>query len=211
MVPATKGPRGSCRASTLGPSRVVVLGLLATAVCVVLAGCAGSGAGPHYPAALPGKTTASYPSFLPKKTLDPAVDATLVGTEAKPALQVEGLPIEVKTKAFDVKVTVAGPVVPGQGLPYQQPATTSTWKVTMKGATADVPVSLADFHSVDHLGNVYVPGLVPGEHRPPSVLHPGQTLTFQIRAYELVGQGTMQWAPDHKHVAGNWDYTVEND
>ena len=29
--------------------------------------------------ALPGKTTAHYPSFLPKKTLDPDIDATLIG------------------------------------------------------------------------------------------------------------------------------------
>jgi hypothetical protein len=54
-------------------------------------------------------------------------------------------------------------------------------------------------------------GLVPGEHAPPRVLHPGQTLTFQLRAYELVGEGMMKWAPDHKHVVANWDYTVEND
>ena len=81
----------------------------------------------------------------------------------------------------------------------------------MKDATADVPVSLADFHSVDHLGAVFLMGLVPGEHAPPPVLHPGQTLTFQIRSYELVGEGMMQWAPDHKHVVAYWDYTVEND
>ena len=174
-------------------------------------GGAAGGSDPHYASALPGKTTASYPSFLPKKTLQPDVDAALVGTEAKPALQVEGLPVEVKTKAFDVEATVSGPIVPGEGLPNQQAATTSTWTVTMKDATADVPVKVADFHSVDHLGSVFVMGLVPGEHPPPPVLHPGQTLTFQLRAYELVGEGMMQWAPDHKHVVGDWDYTVEND
>jgi hypothetical protein len=43
------------------------------------------------------------------------------------------------------------------------------------------------------------------------VLQPGQTVRFRLRAYELVGEGRMQWAPDHKHVVGNWDYTVEND
>ena len=87
-------------------------------------GGAAGGSDPHYASALPGKTTASYPSFLPKKTLQPDVDAALVGTEAKPALQVEGLPVEVKTKAFDVEATVSGPIVPGEGLPNQQAATT---------------------------------------------------------------------------------------
>ncbi len=81
----------------------------------------------------------------------------------------------------------------------------------MKDATADVPVSLADFHSVDHLGSVFLLGLVPGEHPPPRVLHPGQTITFKLRSYELVGEGMMQWAPDHAHVVAFWDYTVEND
>jgi hypothetical protein len=180
-------------------------------VAVVFAGCGGGGGGSHFASALPGKTTASYPSFLPKKTLQPDVDAALVGTEAKPALTVEGLPVEVKTSAFDVRVTVSGPVVPGEGLPQQPAATTCTWTVTMKDATSNVPVSVADFHSIDHLGSVFLMGFVPGEHAPPSVLHPGQTLTFKLRAYELVGEGTMQWAPDHRHVVGNWDYTVEND
>ncbi len=179
---------------------------------LVLASCGGGGASRSPSAsALPGKSTARYPSFLPKKTLDPTIDATLIGTEAKPALQTEGLAIEAKTKAFHVNVTVSGPITPGEGLPNQSDATTCTWAVTMKDANADVPVSIADFHSVDHLGSVFLMGLVPGEHRPPAVLHPGQTLTFKLRAYELVGEGMMQWAPDHKHVVGYWDYTVEND
>jgi hypothetical protein len=112
---------------------------------------------------------------------------------------------------FHVHVTVSGPIVPGEGLPDQPAATTCTWTVTMKDASADVPVSIADFHSVDHLGAVFLMGLVPGERPPPPVLHPGQTLTFKLRAYELVGEGMMQWAPDHRHVVAYWDYTVEND
>jgi hypothetical protein len=196
------------RALKSGPSRVAVL--LVVPLAFALASCGGS-AGTQYPSALPGKSTAHYPAFLPKKTLDPDVDAVLTGTEAKPALQVEGLAVEAKTKKFDVRVTVSGPIVPGEGLPDQPAATTSTWTVTMKDATADVPVSIADFHSVDHLGSVFLMGLVPGEHPPPPVLHPGQTLTFRLRAYELVGEGMMQWAPDHKHVVAYWDYTVEND
>jgi hypothetical protein len=165
---------------------------------VLLAGC-GSGGG------------SAYPSFLPKKTLQPDVDAVLVGTEARPALQIEGLPVEVKTKSFDVRITVSGPVVPGEGLPDQPAATTCTWTVTMEDATADVPVSVADFHSVDHLGSVFLMGLVPGEQPPPPVLHPGRELTFELRAFELVGEGMMQWAPDHEHVVAYFDYTVEND
>ena len=142
-----------------------------------LAGCGGGGAGAgQYPRPCRARRPAQYPSFLPKKTLDPTVDATLIGTEAKPALQTEGLAIEAKTKAFHVDVTVSGPIVPGEGLPDQPAATTCTWTVTMKNATADVPVSIADFHSVDHLGSVFLMGLVPGEHPPPPVLHPGQTL-----------------------------------
>jgi hypothetical protein len=199
--------RGWGRARKPGPS-VLCIALLLGAL--VLAGC-GGGAGSSQPSALPGKSTAHYPSFLPKKTLDPTIDATLIGTEAKPALQTEGLAIEAKTKAFHVNVTVSGPITPGEGLPNQPDATTCTWTVTMKDASANVPVSIADFHSVDHLGSVFLMGLVPGEHRPPPVLHPGQTLTFKLRAYELVGEGMMQWAPDHTHVVGYWDYTVEND
>jgi hypothetical protein len=188
---AVTGPRG--RAFGPGPKAVVAVLLCALA----LAGC--------------GSSAVVYPSFLPKKTLNAHVDAALVGTMAKPALQIEGLPVNVETNAFHVKVIVSGPIVPGEGLPNQPMATTCTWTVTMKDASADVPVSIADFHSVDHLGSVFLMGLVPGEHAPPSVLHPGQTLTFQLRAYELVGEGMMQWAPDHKHVVAYWDYTVEND
>lgn len=142
-------------------------------ISAMLAGCGGT----------------SYPAFLPKKTLDPRVDATLVGTMARPALQVEGLAVKVETTRFDVLVTVSGPVVPGEGLPVQHDATTCTWTVTMKGAARDVPVAIADFHSIDHLGSVFLMGLVPGEHEPPPVLAPGKTVTFQLCAYELVGEG----------------------
>jgi|ERR1700733_4983977 hypothetical protein len=188
--------RGSAgnRGRAFGPGPKAIVASLFCAL--VLAGCGNA---------------VVYPSFLPKKTLDPHVDAALVGTMSKPALQIEGLPVNVKTNAFHVKVTVSGPIVPGEGLPDQPAATTCTWTVTMKDASADVPVSISDFHSVDHLGSVFLMGLVPGEHAPPSVLHPGQTLTFQLRAYELTGEGMMQWAPDHKHVVAYWDYTVEND
>jgi hypothetical protein len=181
------------RAVEPGPLRAVAALLLAT---TALAGCGGG---------------SRYPAFLPKSTLEPKVDVALAGTMARPALTVEGLAVNVKTHAFDVSITVSGPIVPGEGLPYQSPATTCTWTVTMKDATADVPVSLSDFHAINHLGAFQVPQLVPGERPPPSILRPGRILTFALRAYQLVGQGTMQWAPDRRHVVAIWDYEVEND
>jgi hypothetical protein len=190
----TLGSNSRTRGRAIGPGLGVLV--LATLSALVLSGCG---------------TASSYPSFLPKKTLAPSVDQALTGTMAKPALQVEGLPVDVRTGAYHVRVTVSGPIVPGEGLPYQVNATTCTWTVTMSDASADVPVSVADFHSVDHLGAVFLMGLVPGERALPKVLRPGQTITFQLRAYELVGEGMMQWAPDHRHVVADWDYTVEND
>jgi hypothetical protein len=189
---AEKSYRG--RAGRPGLGRV-----LTAIICgaLIFAGCGSSGS--------------KYPSFLPKKSLEPAVDAALVGTMAKPALTVEGLPVKVETPAWDVTVTVSGPVVPGEGLPVQHDATTCTWTVTMDNATGDVPLSVTDFHSVDHLGSVFLMGLVPGAAQPPPVVHPGERVEFQLRAYELVGEGMMQWAPDHQHVVADWDYTVEND
>jgi hypothetical protein len=186
--------RARWREAVFGARPGAVVGVLAL-VAVALTGCGGS----------------TYPAFLPKKTLNPQVDTTLVGTMSRPALQVEGLGVKVETTHFNVLVVVSGPVVPGEGLPAQPVATTCTWTVTMKDATGDVPVSIADFHSIDHLGSVFLMGLVPGEHALPAVLHPHRTLTFQLRSYELVGEGMMQWAPDHRHVAADWDYTVEND
>ena len=189
---------GKCEPGrALKPGPVLAAATLLIAIAS-LAGCGGTGG-------------SRYPSFLPKSTLAPHVDAVLVGTIAKPALTVEGLPVEIRTRTFAVRMTVSGPVVPGEGLPYQPDATTCTWTVTMSNATAEVPVSLADFHALDHLYSVTVPVLAPGERPLPSVLRPGQVLRFRLRAYQLVGEGTMQWAPDHRHEAAIWDYTVEND
>jgi hypothetical protein len=79
------------RGRAIGPGLVLCVGALAAAL--VLAGCG---------------TATTYPSFLPKKTLTPHVDEVMVGSMAKPALQIEGLPVAVDTKAFHVRVTVSG-------------------------------------------------------------------------------------------------------
>ena len=103
--------------SGLGPGRVLAV-LLITALA--LSGCGSGGS--------------QYPSFFAEEDPQPDVDAALVGTMAKPALQIEGLAVKVETDAFHVVVTVSGPVVPGEGLPDQPEATTCTWTVTMKDA-----------------------------------------------------------------------------
>ncbi|HLW96970.1 MAG TPA: hypothetical protein VKS25_16470 [Solirubrobacteraceae bacterium] len=180
------------RAGTPGP-----LCALSAVLLAAVAGCGGGGS--------------RYPAYLPKRTLDTSVDRALTGTPARPGLTVEGLAVDVKTRTFAVSITVSGPVVPGEGLPNQPPSTTCTWTVTMSSATADVPVSLKDFHAVNQYGAVTVPTLVPGEHAPPSILRRGRVISFQLRAYQLVGQGRMQWAPDRRHAVAIWDYEVEND
>ncbi len=115
-----------------------------------------------------GKFSPKFPSFLPTKTLNANDDRVLTGTAAKPALTVEGEGVEVKTPGWSVLVVVSGPVVPGEGLPYQPPDTTCTWTITMSDATGPVPVSLSDFNSIDHLGQIYHLTFVQGQPAPSS-------------------------------------------
>jgi hypothetical protein len=184
--------------------------LAAAALAVVALGAGGCSSHPRNPYA-GGHFTPQFPSFLPARSLHPADDRVLTGTTAKPALSVQGESVRVETPAWSVLVDVQGPVVPGEGLPVQTPATTCTWTVTMSQATATVPVSLVDFNSVDHLGHIYQLTAVEGQPAPPTAVAPGQTVRFQLRAYEAVGEGIMRWAPDRQHIVAMWDYEVEND
>jgi hypothetical protein len=138
-------------------------------------------------------------------------DQVLTGTFTRPALTVEGLPVKAVGPGWTADITVSGPTVPGEGLPYQAPSTTCTWTVTISHATASIPLSLTDFNSIDHLGHIYAMAAVPSGPTVPTRVGPGQTVTFQIRAYELVGEGVMRWAPDRQHIVGEWDFEVEND
>jgi hypothetical protein len=158
-----------------------------------------------------GKFSPKFPSFLPAKTLNASDDRVLTGTAAKPALTVEGDGVDVRTSGWSVRVVVSGPVVPGEGLPYQPPDTTCTWTVTMTDATGPVPISLADFNSIDHLGQIYHLTFVQGQPVPPSTLTPGRTISFKVRGYEAVGEGLMRWAPLKQKIVAMWDYEVEND
>ena len=115
------------------------------------------------------------------------------------------------TSHWSVIAVVTGPEVPGEGLPYQAPETTCTWTVTLSQATGDVPISAAAFDSIDYRGDLYRPRLVPGQPVPPKILRPGQTVTFELRAGEAVGEGLMRWAPVGGHIVAKWDFVVEND
>jgi hypothetical protein len=184
-----------------------LLPLLIAALIAVLAGCGA----PAKPAASPAATFGGYPSFLPKDTLNYHSDTVLTGTAQRPALTSQGDGVQVKTPQWSVLVTVSGPQVPGEGLPYQASATTCTWVVTMSGATVPVPISTADFTAIDDENNVYRPAFVPGQPKPPTVLRPGQKVSFELRAVEAVGEGLMRWAPDGRNIVANWDFVVEND
>lgn len=201
----------------LGPGlrRGLLAGSVATAA-LALAACGAHPSSATRPTATAnpyagGQFHPQYPSWLPAKTINAPSDRVLTGTAAKPAVTVQGDEVEVQTPSWSVRVDVSGPVVPGEGLPYQTPSTTCTWTVTMSAATAPIAISLADFNTVDHLGNLYHLSAVPGQPAPPSEIRPGQTITFQMRAYEAVGEGLMRWAPDGTHIVAMWDFEVEND
>jgi len=170
---------------------------------LALAGCTsatGAASEPKY---------GSLPGFLPKDSIQP--DSVLSGSAAKPALTTEGDSVRVKLAGGSVLASVTGPEVPGEGLPYQADATTCTWTVTLTGATTDIPISTRAFTSIDHLGAVYPAAFVPGQPKPPAVLKPGESTTFELRAVMAVGEGLMRWSPDGKHILASWDFEVEND
>ena len=187
---------------------VVVVGATALAIAaLLLSGCSADGHSSSTAA-----DTQSYgtlPSFLPSTTIQP--DSVLTGTTARPALTTEGDAVEVRLAGASIRASVDGPVVPGEGLPYQTPATTCTWTVTLSGATASVPIDLADFTTIDHLGAVYQVTTVPGQTAPPTALSPGQTATFELRTVMPTGEGLMRWAPSGGAIVAEWDFEVEND
>jgi hypothetical protein len=181
------------------------------AVTAVIAACGAFGVGIAVAGGSrsPSPRYGGLPSFLPRSSLHP--DSTLTGTTGRPALTSEGDSVRVQSDHRSVVATVAGPVVPGEGLPYQPSATTATWTVTLTGASAPVPIRLSTFSAVDSQGQVYRLAFVPGQPRPPAQLDSGQTARFEVRAVTAVGEGTIRWAPYRNDVLAIWDYTVEND
>jgi hypothetical protein len=151
----------------------------------------------------------SLPTYLPSSALKP--DSVLTGSAGHPALTVEGDAVLVGLPAGVVRAVVSGPVVPGEGLPFQPPATTATWTVTLSDSTADIPIVVTDFTTIDHLGASFTLALVPGEAAPPDLLRAGQTATFELRAVMPTGEGVMRWAPGGSQIVASWDFVVEND
>jgi hypothetical protein len=186
-----------------------MLGLAAgLASAVVLVGCT-SGATTHPSDAAAG-SYGSLPTWLPTTTIEP--DSVLTGSAARPALTTEGDGVEVSLPGdSSVRATVSGPVVPGEGLPFQAPATTCTWTVTLSQASASIPIAASDFTALDHLGSVYHVAVVGSQAGAPTVLTPGQSVTLALRAVMPTGEGLLRWAPDGHDVVASWDFEVEND
>lgn len=192
------------------PSVIAAVLLVAAVLAGTLAGC--SAPAVHTAKSAADKQDSKYgtlPGFLPKQSFDD--DSVLTGSVARPALTTEGDGVRVGSGADAVLVTVTGPEVPGEGLPYQTSATTCTWTITIKAGSKAVPISTKDFSTSDHLGAVYTLQLVAGQPVPPSTVAPDTSVTFELRTVMVVGEGLLRWAPDGTHPVALWDFEVEND
>ena len=197
------------------PPRTAVRGAGVGLLIAVVAGTGLTACGHQSPSARPtlaATDTSTYgglPTYLPSSSIQP--DSVLTGTTARPALTTEGDAVSGQLPGGSVLATVSGPVVPGEGLPYEAAATTCTWTVTLTSASVPVPIDVADFTTIDHLGTVYRLALVAGRPVPPAVLAAGQSTTFELRAVMDTGEGLMRWAPGAPHIVASWDFEVEDD
>lgn len=196
----TGGASIGTRGVPIGRRRAAVA-TAAAAVSFAVVGLSGCGSS--------GDSYGTTPSFLP--TSEIKADSVLTGTADRPALTSNGDAVLVKLVGGSVLVTVAGPAVPGQGLPVQKENTTCTWTVTMSAARGRVPVAVADFTAIDQLGGVSHPRVPAGTRRPPAVLAPGATVRFKLRTVMRTGEGLIRWAPGSPHILASWDFTVETD
>lgn len=185
--------------------RFGVVGAAGLLAALLLTGCTSA------PAAHPADPDAygTLPSFLPATTDRP--NSMLVADVDHPAVTSEGDDVEVHLAAGAVRMMVAGPETPGQGLPVQPEDTTCTWTVTVSHATAPVRIRAADFNTLDHLGTIYTVAPVPGRPDIPATLQPGRSVTFELRTAMPTGEGVMRWSAGTGKVLANWDFVVEND
>lgn len=139
-----------------------------------------------------------------------AADHLLIGTYARPALTIAGDEVRARTPAFSALAVVTGPLVPGEGFSYQPSYVTATWIIHIWGASHKIPLSAADFDSIDHTGNEYRLVPPPGTRMPGSVPAGGQ-VTFELRAVVPIGEDLFRWAPNGNDIVAKWDSQVEND
>jgi hypothetical protein len=147
--------------------------------------------------------------LLPKIQALPA-DHAVVGTYRQPGLTVSGDQIRVETPSFSALAVVTGPLVPGEGFTNQPKFVTSTWTVHVWGVTGHLPLTLADFDTIDHVSTEYHLQLVTGSTIP-AFLSTGQQATFQVRTVMPIGEGLFRWAPNGDNIVAKWDFQVEND
>jgi hypothetical protein len=176
---------------------------------VALAGCSAVNAEHSSTSEKSDSKYGSLPGFLPKQTF--TSDSVLTGTATRPALTTEGDAVRFGSGASAALITVTGPEVPGEGLPFQTGATTCTWTVTIRAGSEPVTIDPADFSSSDHFGAIYAPQFVAGQPLPPGTVAPHATVSFELRAIMVVGEGLMRWAPDGRNPVASWDFEVEND
>jgi len=191
------------------PGGVIAALVVGAILTGALAGCSAVTNGNASNAAKSGSKYGTLPGFLPQQTFD--TDSVLTGTISHPALTTEGDAVRFGSGAAAALVTVTGPEVPGEGLPFQTGATTCTWTITIQAGSKPVPIDPKDFSSSDHLGGVYAPGVVAGQPAPPKTVAPHTSVSFELRTIMVVGEGLMRWAPDGKHAVAAWDFEVEND
>ena len=135
-----------------------------------------------------------------------------VGTTAHPGLTVEGGYVQVKTPTFSALAVVNGPWCPARVCPSFRASPPVPGRSPFQPRQGTVPISVADFDSIDHPRRSTSPD--PGARTAdplPTSLHTGQSLSFKIRAVMPTGEGLMRWAPDGNNIVAKWDYQVEND
>jgi hypothetical protein len=179
---------------------------LALAAGAVVAGCGG----PHHSAAVKG-AFGTYPTFLPRSTIEAGAAHRIVdATASKPALASQGDTVRVHTGGATVLATVAGPEVPNVGLSAAYTTSPATWTLTLSHATKAIPLSASAFNAVDDSGRIYRLSVVKDSTLPPSIT-PGQTVTTKLFATVATGEGRLRWIPTGHLAPVEWDYVVEID
>ncbi|MDD7687214.1 MAG: hypothetical protein PT944_04780 [Actinomycetaceae bacterium] len=182
---------------------------------LVLAGCSGQAASSESgsAAASSGQRSSATAADLATRAMGYVRPARqLVASPLNPVLVSQGETVKIQLSDTDsVKVSVTGP----EHAPNSDPdveSLLSWWTVEMSDASAEIPLSLAEFNIQDRTGGIHTfqPRSDDMKEMPAS-LQPGQTLRFQLQTPIPAGDGIVRWAPDAQHVIAAWDYIGEFD